>query len=297
VQSNKAWRNKPDLNALAFEHVTYRQVRDALLRLPALFHSDDFGLLLSLGEVWAAYNRDTGSHDDYRLTVRQARSIAGRVAERPDKTATRRAVRSARALGAKGCASLAKERFIEPDEENGYWVTAVRAGVLMGQKALKPIPRSRAVAHVKKAVEIAKDFNAESGPNYFVTRLYLFGSLLSNKPEVGDVDLFVRMEPRLPTKPWIEHMGREKARMALIAPSRLNSASLAWTEHEGPSRIKKISPYISVSVREELLSELEEEGEAFRLVYGYIGGCTRKPGTEVTGQEVQEAELFLRDLR
>jgi hypothetical protein len=297
VQSSKAWRNKPNLNALAFENVTYRQVRDALLRLPAIFHSDDFGLLLSMKEVRAAHNRDTGRPEDYRLTVREASDIARRITERPDKTATRRAVRNARALGAKGCASLAKERFIEPDEVDGYWVTAVRAGVLMGQKALKPIPRSRAVAHVKKAVEIAKDFNAESGPNYFVTRLYLFGSLLSNKPEVGDVDLFVRMEPRVPTKPWIEHMGREKSRMALIAPSRLNSAAPAWTEHEGPSRIKKISPYISVSVRQELLSELEEERESFRLVYGYIGGCTRKSGTEVTGQEVQEAELFLQSLK
>jgi hypothetical protein len=85
--------------------------------------------------------------------------------------------------------------------------------------------------------------------------------------------------------------------MALIAPSRLNSASPAWTEHEGPSRIKKISPYISVSVRQVLLSELEEERESFRLVYGYVGGCTRKPGTEVTGQEVQEAELFLQSLK
>jgi hypothetical protein len=51
VQCSKAWRNKPNLNALAFENVTYRQVRDALLRLPAIFHSDDFGLLLSMKEV------------------------------------------------------------------------------------------------------------------------------------------------------------------------------------------------------------------------------------------------------
>ncbi len=299
MTNSKAWSRKPQLGAIAFEGITYRQMRDALVRLPNTFHSNDLGLLLSLEEVSKAYNRDEGYGASQRLTPTEAMRTANwifRDNEAAKMKETASAVRNACDLGSRVSAWLGQEGFIEPDTRENRWMTATRGAVLKAQKALKPISRSRGVEYVRKAVQVAKDFNAESGPNYFVTRLCLFGSLLSNNSEVGDVDLLIRTEPRIPIAPYEGHERRERARLAVIAPSRIHSL-MPTTEYEGPNRIKKISQYISIGSLGVLESQLEEDGEPFRLVYGHVGGWTRNPGTEVTDHEVQEAKSFLLSLR
>jgi len=87
--------------------------------------------------------------------------------------------------------ALVAEGFAEPDLLFGgqYFRLTLRGGALAEASALKPVQRRKADELVAEAVERAKQINADDRELYQVSRLWVFGSYLTDAEELGDVDL------------------------------------------------------------------------------------------------------------
>lgn len=81
---------------------------------------------------------------------------------------------------------------------------------LRRQTSLKPISRDRADALLAQLVEVIQGINADPESPYRIPRLAVFGSYLSDKSELGDLDIaadFVRNQPPYEEggyKRWLE---------------------------------------------------------------------------------------------
>jgi hypothetical protein len=86
--------------------------------------------------------------------------------------------------------------------------------------------------------------------------------------QVGDVDLIVETRYRFPDDTHEEMQQREErlCRALGVGPQFLGLYS---TELDGPRLIDRISPYTSVVSRSDTLGQLQQKGEAYRLIYSY----------------------------
>jgi hypothetical protein len=182
------------------------------------------------------------------------------------------AIQNARKRATGLCRRLAKEGFIElfknRAEQGKRWQLTERGTTLRGQKALKRIPRARALQYLPKVIDTTTKFNSEEGPNYYIAKLYLFGSLLTGSADVGDVDLIVNVQSRFSRANWEKWRELEKRRLEQIRPSGLRHIAPS-TELEAAHRLNRISPYISVVARDSMLEQLTNKGEPYQLIYEY----------------------------
>lgn len=77
-----------------------------------------------------------------------------------------------------------------------YRVT-IAGGALSLASAAAPISRATADRKVRELIGRALSINHDDQYLYQVRRIVVFGSYLSNKPEINDVDLAVELEPRI----------------------------------------------------------------------------------------------------
>lgn len=92
---------------------------------------------------------------------------------------------------------LVADGFIETS--GGISRPTARMSELATARFGKPLPRKKAGALIKKALEAAKALNAlpPEAPYYWITRLAVFGSYLdADKSELGDLDLAWEVEER-----------------------------------------------------------------------------------------------------
>jgi len=183
--------------------------------------------------------------------------------ERQSYLLSLRAIARAKRKGRLICGQLAAGGFLEPSPRSpGEWLLTDKGLSLRAKKLLRRIDRDRAEAILAKAVEAARAFNADPAPNWRITQMYLFGSLATTAPTVGDVDVMVMVEPRYP---WDEAFHeRERKRLAILRPS--HRSIIHSTRHEAFRRISKRSPYLSIADGNQLIKQ-RREGEPFRLVY------------------------------
>ena len=142
------------------------------------------------------------------------------------------------------------------------------ASTLMAMKALKRIPKRQGLDVLARALAAARDYNADAEAPWLITRIFLFGSMLQPVDTVGDVDLVTEVRARYPDEDIDTLFCRERKRLEETAPSRIGSI-LATAQFEGPGRLQRVSPYVSVVCRMGMLDQLRERGEPCLLIYAH----------------------------
>lgn len=94
---------------------------------------------------------------------------------------------------------LENKGYIEKDElyyGEQYWHNAVSGNTLGGASAAKPYKRRTAENVLNKFMDRVQRVNSDSYYLYKVTKVVLFGSYLTNAPEVNDVDIAIEVKPK-----------------------------------------------------------------------------------------------------
>jgi hypothetical protein len=265
--------------------VRYRDVRDYLLGCSpgSIVTAEGLGLVLHERKIAKAITTDIWwqasiKGQGYGLSpnppkLRRAhlyrlsdRVTAGKGAERKTYSRTIRAVNKATREGAVILARLVAEGFLLATGSSGPVGGNISdtGWALRGKKMLRRIDCARAETLLAKAVDAAKAFNADAGPNYYIKEMVLFGSLAGDAATVGDIDLMVLTARRYKEdrESWVK---RERKRLKVIRPSGLN-AMIPHTANEGAQRVQKVSPYLSVSVNDER-PYLDKRGDPYRVVF------------------------------
>ncbi len=93
--------------------------------------------------------------------------------------------------------SLVKKGWITPDDHHAQLFVLTADGYAFSlARATKPIKRSKADALLAKMLAVCEHVNGDGSHPHFVEQLYVFGSYLSDKSEVGDLDVGYRLGQR-----------------------------------------------------------------------------------------------------
>lgn len=90
-------------------------------------------------------------------------------------------------------AELVEAGYVEPEGGQRFRLT-LQGGALAAANALKPISRKRAEELVTEVAQRASEINEDEQELYRVSKLWVFGSYLSNAPELGDVDIAFQLD-------------------------------------------------------------------------------------------------------
>lgn len=91
--------------------------------------------------------------------------------------------------------ALAEGGFVM--EREGFWTdTAEGMNELAQARFGKPITREEADALLERTVSRAREYNATEGFPYFIEELRVFGSYLTRKDELGDLDVWIITDER-----------------------------------------------------------------------------------------------------
>lgn len=93
---------------------------------------------------------------------------------------------------------VSEERLLQVDKKNTWTLT--EKGFLYSKAQLTKIKRTTAAGIIKEIPSSADRINADDELAYRVERLAIFGSYLSDKDRIGDVDIAADLIPRLADK-------------------------------------------------------------------------------------------------
>lgn len=96
---------------------------------------------------------------------------------------------------------LLSRGFIEKDFEHQgciAFTTTVQGSALAQASAAKPIRRVTADRYVKEVIKRAAEVNAGDEYFYRVKKIAVFGSYITDCPTLGDLDLAIDLQPKLP---------------------------------------------------------------------------------------------------
>lgn len=97
--------------------------------------------------------------------------------------------------------NLIKEGYLEPKTRNnqdGFVATTIKGNSLAMASFAAPITKRTADQKIDELIERAKIVNTSSDYLYKVTRIAVFGSYLTNKDRINDIDVDVLLEPKYP---------------------------------------------------------------------------------------------------
>lgn len=147
-------------------------------------------------------------------------------------------------------AALEQEGYIKlyqaflPREQ---WHTTRKGNTLAGASAARPANRAKAEQRLAEFLERVDRINADDAYVYRVTKVALFGSMLSESPTVGDIDVAIELTPRYDAEAMEER--REQRVDAAIAAGRSFPNwvdSLVWPQQEVLLLLKNRSHLISL---------------------------------------------------
>ena len=129
-------------------------------------------------------------------------------------------------------------------------------------RATQPMKRKTADRLLDGAIRAAKDINADGSMTHFVEELYVFGSYLSDRHEIGDLDLGVKLGRRLGRltneqwSNWCRDIGYASSARNIVA-------MLFHSENLVLRRLKQRSKYVAIHP----LSDLDQIGAERRLIF------------------------------
>lgn len=93
---------------------------------------------------------------------------------------------------------LLQEKLLRRREPRSRWLELTPdAGKIIHARATRPIKRKKATELLERTIKIAKEINADGSMTHYVKELYVFGSFLTEKDPIGDLDIGVNIQPRM----------------------------------------------------------------------------------------------------
>ena len=78
-----------------------------------------------------------------------------------------------------------------------YWRTTIKGNSFAGAKFLKPLEKEKAWIIIDSLLERVQNVNKDNNFLFAVTYVGLFGSLSQESKEVGDIDLVIKLSPKI----------------------------------------------------------------------------------------------------
>lgn len=146
---------------------------------------------------------------------------------------------------------LVADGYIARDEasDDGGFNLTVKGNALSIAKFLKPISRSRGTELVNELIERAKSVNQNGELTHVVQEIIGFGSYIKDTPDLGDLDLIIKLAPR----PGIgDFVNASRVRASASGRNLGLIQTLAYGQIEVTKLVKGKSPYISLHSETEL---------------------------------------------
>lgn len=150
-------------------------------------------------------------------------------------------------------------------EGDRHWVPTVQGNALAGAKALAPMTRKTADALLQKLLARVLEVNARADFLYTVTRVDVFGSYLSERPHLNDLDLAIELRARLEDEDEHFDACQRQSDEAYRAGRRFHTIadSLSWPEEKVRLFLQARSARISLHP----IDEPQKLGVATRTVF------------------------------
>jgi predicted nucleotidyltransferase len=135
----------------------------------------------------------------------------------------------------------------ETNQENRWYVTTI-GNSLAEANAGKPIKRKTAERLVKQFLERVERINDSGEYAFQVKQVIVFGSYVSDNPDLGDIDFAITLKPRYSEQDKQQAIENERRKKALEAGKSFKSflEELIWPQEEVRRILKNRSPYISL---------------------------------------------------
>lgn len=158
---------------------------------------------------------------------------------------------------------LVKQGFlVETDcshNERGYEAT-LKGRSLALASAAKPITRKTADRVVEEFMNRVKSINSDSYFLYKVSKVDIFGSYLTDKEKISDIDISVEIQPKYNTE---EQWEKEEARRQEACDKGINFPNiveqLCWPMTEVLKRLKNHSRAISLHNGDKIIGKVEHK--------------------------------------
>lgn len=148
-------------------------------------------------------------------------------------------------------ASLAKLGYIERDgllNDRDAWCLTDAGRALTNANALRPLHRGIAKGLIAEFLDRVHEVNSNPSYLYRVSKVILFGSYLSTKDTIGDIDLAIQLDPKEPNQERFGRLVMEHSKEAARAGRRFSTFidELAWADTEVRRFLKGKSRYLSL---------------------------------------------------
>jgi hypothetical protein len=146
---------------------------------------------------------------------------------------------------------LAQSGHVERDNSvktRDAWRLSNAGRALTNANAMRPLPREQARKLLDDFLTRVKEVNADPYFLYQVRKVLLFGSYLSKKETLGDLDLAIELAPKEGNKERFEKLVMQRSRDAVRGGRRFPTFidELAWPETEVRRFLKGRARYISL---------------------------------------------------
>src|SRR6202041_3094660 len=140
-----------------------------------------------------------------------------------------------------------------------------KTGTLRNASAAKRIGRGTAERHLADLLKRVQAVNADESLLFYVSRVVLFGSILSDAPTVGDVDVAVELRARTDDRAQFRTWAEDRIRLAYEEDRRFRNISdeATWPAQEVMRRVKGRSPVISLTTTEDRVLEAAKNEVVF----------------------------------
>jgi len=137
------------------------------------------------------------------------------------------------------------------ETEDRHWQCTDEGFRLADARTTKPYRRAVAEQHLEAFLERAREINTSDQYLYWVKRVVLFGSMLTDQPLVGDVDLAVLLAPRADDtetqqaneEDFIERAKARGISFSTFIEQLAYPQTVVWKHLKARSRILSLHPY------------------------------------------------------
>jgi len=134
------------------------------------------------------------------------------------------------------------------------WVPTTKGNALAGALALSPMRRAKADKLLARVLDRVRQVNASDDFLYYVTRVEVFGSYLSDTTTLNDLDIAIELRPRDPDKGAHFEACEVLTKREMAAGRRFATytAQLGWQQKKVWRYLKARSPRVSLHELDEL---------------------------------------------
>jgi predicted nucleotidyltransferase len=133
--------------------------------------------------------------------------------------------------------NLEKDGYIEKSEyfsKPGFWDVTLKGSSLSLASATKPIKRQTAKKVLQEFMERVNKINQDSYYLYKVSKVIVFGSFLTNKERINDLDIAVKLLPKISDPKKQLHVEQQRIKEAYESGRSFNNMidELFWPYNE-----------------------------------------------------------------